>query len=171
MNRYQFEDLISDYIENKIKPKDKIEFEKYVENNIEAKALLDSIRNNIDQMNDSFKIQVGKYFDEDLLLKIKNQSQKKEKLRSSNTFLFGFNLSQLTVMVGLLILFLFATFELNNEYKINNFEDNIFSAEDIQKTSDGIVENHRNEKEDTTTINKQINKDFDYSKKIKFVND
>ena len=37
MNRYQFEDLISDYIENKIKSKDKIEFEKYVENNIEAK--------------------------------------------------------------------------------------------------------------------------------------
>ena len=110
MNRYQFEDLISDYIENKIKPKDKIEFEKYVENNIEAKALLDSIRNNIDQMNDSFKIQVGKYFDEDLLLKIKNQSQKKEKLRSSNTFLFGFNLSQLTVMVGLLILFLLTAF-------------------------------------------------------------
>lgn len=171
MNRYQFEDLISDYIENKIKPKDKIEFEKYVENNIEAKALLGSIRNNIDQMNDSFKIQVGKYFDEDLLLKIKNQSQKKEKLRSSNTFLFGFNLSQLTVMVGLLILFLFATFELNNEYKINNFEDNIFSTEDIQKTLDGIVENHQNEKEDTTIINKQINKDFDYSKKIKFVND
>ena len=68
-------------------------------------------------------------------------------------------------------MFLFATFELNNEYKINNFEDNIFSAEDIQKTSDGIVENHQNEKEDTTIINKQINKDFDYSKKIKFVND
>ena len=35
----------------------------------------------------------------------------------------------------------------------------------------GIVENHQNEKEDTTIINKQINKDFDYSKKIKFVND
>lgn len=133
MNRYQFEDLISDYIENKIKSKDKIEFEKYVENNIEAKALLDSIRNNIDQMNDSFKIQVDKYFNEDLLLKIKNQSQKKEKLRSSNTFLFGFNLSQLTVMVGLLILFLFATFELNNEYKINNFEDNILVLKTFKK--------------------------------------
>jgi len=47
----------------------------------------------------------------------------------------------------------------------------IFLVLDIQKTSDGIVENHQNEKEDTTIINKQINKDFDYSKKIKFVND
>ena len=51
-------------------------------------------------------------------------------------------------------------YKLNNEYKINNFEDNIFSAEDIQKTSDGIVENHQNEKEDTTITNKQINKDI-----------
>jgi len=86
MNRYQFEDLISDYIENKIKPKDKIEFEKYVEKNIEAKALLDSIRNNIEQMNDSWKIQVGKDCEEDGLVKMKKQAQKKEKEKFFKTF-------------------------------------------------------------------------------------
>ena len=43
MNRYQFEDLISDYIENKIKSKDRIEFEIYFANNIKA-ILLTSMR-------------------------------------------------------------------------------------------------------------------------------
>ena len=171
MNCYQFEDLISDYIENKIKPKDKVEFEIYFENNIKAKELLDSIRNNIDEMNSAFKIQVNKDFNKKLSGKIKNKSQKREKLRSSNAFFFGFNLSQLSIMVGLIILFLFATIELNNEYKINNFEDNVFSAEDNQKTLDEIAKNYQNQKVDTTMINKENNKDVDYSKSIKFVND
>ena len=171
MNRYQFEDLISDYIENKIKPKDKVEFETYFENNIKAKELLNSIRNNMDEMNSAFKIQVNKDFNKKLSGKIKNKSQKREKLRSSNAFFFGFNLSQLSIMVGLIILFLFATIELNNEYKINNFEDNVFSSEDNQKTLDEIAKNYQNEKVDTTMINKENNKDVDYSKSIKFVND
>jgi hypothetical protein len=74
-------------------------------------------------------------------------------------------------MVGLIILFLFATNELNNEYKINNFEDDVLSAEDNQKTFDEIAKNYQNEKVDTTMINKKNNKDVDYSKSIKFVND
>ena len=171
MNCYQFEDLISDYIENKIKPKDKVEFEIYFENNIKAKELLDSIRNNMDEMNSAFKIQVNKDFNKKLSGKIKNKSQKREKLRLSNSFFFGFNLSQLSIMVGLIILFFFATIELNNEYKINNFEDNVFSSEDNQKTLDEIAKNYQNEKVDTTMINKENNKDVDYSKSIKFVND
>lgn len=171
MNRYQFEDLISDYIENKIKSKDRIEFENYFANNIKAKKLLDSVQNNIEEMDNAYEIQVGKDFNKKLLEKIKNQSQKRKKLHSSSVFLFGFNLSQLSIMVGLIILFIFATVGLNNEYKINNFEDNIYSDEGTQNTTDEIAQNYQSQKVDTTTINQQNNKDVDFSKSIKFVND
>lgn len=171
MNRYQFEDLISDYIENKIKSKDKVEFETYFEINTEAKELLDSIRHNMNEMNSAFKIQVDKDFNKKLSRKIKNQSKKREKVRSSSSFFLGFNLSQLSIMVGLFILFLFATIELNNEYKINNFEEDVFSVKETPKTLDKIVKNYQDEKVDTAIVDKQNSKDVDYSKSIKFVND
>ena len=171
MNRYQFEDLISDYIENKIKSKDKVEFETYFETNTEAKELLDSVRQNMNEMNSAFKIQVDKDFNKKLSRKIKNQSKKREKVRSSSAFFLGFNLSQLSIMVGLFILFLFATIELNNEYKINNFEEDVFSAKETPKTLDKIVKNYQDEKVDTTMVDKKNSKDVDYSKSIKFVND
>ena len=74
-------------------------------------------------------------------------------------------------MVGLIILFIFATVGLNNEYKINNFEDNIYSDEGTQNTTDEIARNYQSQKVDTATINQQNNKDVDFSKSMKFVND
>ena len=40
MNRYQFEDLISSYIENDLPIRKRKEFEDYIQNNAEAKSRL-----------------------------------------------------------------------------------------------------------------------------------
>ena len=44
MNRYQFENYISDYLDNTLSVAKRKEFESYIAENIEAKGLIDSLR-------------------------------------------------------------------------------------------------------------------------------
>ena len=48
MNRYEFEDKISDYIDNQLSSSERKAFENYAEENREAKELLSSTKNVID---------------------------------------------------------------------------------------------------------------------------
>ena len=41
MNRYQFEDLISEYVENELSLSKRIEFEAYLEENTDAQYLVE----------------------------------------------------------------------------------------------------------------------------------
>ena len=50
MNRYQFEDLISEYIDNELPLGKRKEFEDYLSNNTDAEALVNSIRSNINNV-------------------------------------------------------------------------------------------------------------------------
>ena len=52
MERYQFEDLISDYIENKLPVAKRKEFEAFMEENLEAKKQIESIRSLLNSMKD-----------------------------------------------------------------------------------------------------------------------
>ena len=73
MNRYEFEDLISDYLEGKMTFKKIKEFEKFLENNEESRTLVDNIRNSISDLNRLDKIVVSTRFNEKLLSKLKNK--------------------------------------------------------------------------------------------------
>ncbi|MFL2989675.1 MAG: hypothetical protein ACJZ11_03060 [Candidatus Neomarinimicrobiota bacterium] len=73
MNRYEFEDLISDYLEGKMTFKKIKEFEKFLENNEESRTLVDNIRNSISDLNRLDKIVVSTRFNEELLSKLKNK--------------------------------------------------------------------------------------------------
>ncbi|SVA97204.1 uncharacterized protein METZ01_LOCUS150058, partial [marine metagenome] len=55
MNRYQFEDLISEYIENELSLSKRKEFEAYLEMHPDAKNLVESITKTREEMN-SFPI-------------------------------------------------------------------------------------------------------------------
>ena len=50
MNRYEFEDLISDYIENSLSLSKRKEFENYLTEDPEAQSLVDHVRSTIDQL-------------------------------------------------------------------------------------------------------------------------
>ena len=45
MNRYQFEDLISDYLENKLSIPKRKEFEAFLDSNSECREIVESVKN------------------------------------------------------------------------------------------------------------------------------
>ena len=71
MDRYQFEDLISEYIENELSLSKRKEFESYLENNPDALELVNAIRLNIEKAGTLPKIKTSSKFNDRLLNRIK----------------------------------------------------------------------------------------------------
>ena len=76
MNRYQFEDSISDYLENKLNLSQRKEFEAFLEENHDASELVNSIRINLEIMKKIPPIQVNKGFNERLLVSVKKEGRR-----------------------------------------------------------------------------------------------
>ena len=62
MNRYQFEDSISAYLDNELSIADWKVFEEYMNTNIDAKNLVDDIRSTIEITKNFKKIKVSEQF-------------------------------------------------------------------------------------------------------------
>lgn len=172
MNRYQFEDLISDYIENKIKSNDKNNFEDYINDNKDARDLVDSIKSNMEAFKNIPKIKVNENFKEKLLFKVKNKKNKIVKKRSSKALMFGFTRSQLLFSLILVFIFSFTSYELLSEIFYQNSNNNIMITNnfDIDHTNKPESPANINNLDSNFTKNSN-NSDIDYSKNIKFVND
>jgi len=172
MNRYQFEDLISDYIENKIKSNDKNNFEDYINDNKDARDLVDSIKSNMEAFKNIPKIKVNENFKEKLLFKVKNKKNKIVKKRSSKALMFGFTRSQLLFSLILVFIFSLTSYELLSEIFYQNSNNNIMITNnfDIDHTNKPEGPANINNLDSNFTKNSN-NSDIDYSKNIKFVND
>ena len=70
MNRYQFEDLISEYVENELSLSKRKEFEAYLEEKPDAMELVESVRANMAQMKIIPRMKVSADFNDRLLAKI-----------------------------------------------------------------------------------------------------
>ena len=73
MNRYEFENLISDYLDGSIPFKKRKEFEDYMKDDKDAEALVSNIKTTISEMNNSQKVKVADNFNEKLLSRVKNE--------------------------------------------------------------------------------------------------
>ena len=62
MNRHQFEDLISSYIENEITLSKRKQFERYMKDNPNSVELVSAIKNNIKKLNQVPRIKVKSSF-------------------------------------------------------------------------------------------------------------
>ena len=92
MERYKFEDLISDYIENKLPVAKRKEVEAFMEDNPEAKDQLESIRVLMNSMKDLSQVKTSDNFMENLMKKVefeKNRPSNKKHVVSdrSKTYL------------------------------------------------------------------------------------
>ena len=67
MNRYEFENLISDYLDGSMSFNKQKEFEQYMEQDPNAEDLVKNIRNTIANMNELKQIQVSDDFNDKLL--------------------------------------------------------------------------------------------------------
>ena len=105
MNRYQFEDLISDYIENKLPIAKRKKLEAFMEANPEAKDQLESIRLLMKSMKKLPEVKTSDEFTEKLMKRVefeKNRpSAKKYAASTVGKTYFGFTPVYATVMTAL----------------------------------------------------------------------
>ena len=69
MNRYQFEDLISSYIENEITLSKRKEFEKYMKDNPDSEKLVSEIKGNIVKLNQIPRLKVKSSLQTNIMMK------------------------------------------------------------------------------------------------------
>ena len=90
MERYEFEDQISDYIENNLSLKKRKIFVEYLKNNQDAQELVDEIENNIKKLNNLPKIVTSPDFNDHVNTAIKDVGLNPEINKSSDKkSLFG----------------------------------------------------------------------------------
>ena len=109
MNRYQFEDLISDYIENKLPIAKRKKLEAFMEANPEAKDQLESIRSLMKSMKKLPEVRTSDQFTAKLMKRVefeKNRPSAKKYVTSTvgKTY-FGFTPVYATVMTALVVAF------------------------------------------------------------------
>jgi len=109
MNRYQFEDLISDYIENKLPIAKRKDLEAFMEANPEAKDQLESIRSLMKSMKKLPEVKTSDGFTAKLMKRVefeKNRPSAKKYVTSAvgKTY-FGFTPVYATVMTALVVAF------------------------------------------------------------------
>ena len=73
MNRYEFENLISDYLDGSIPFKKRTEFEDYMKDDKDAESLVRNIKTTISEMNNLQKVKAADNFNEKLLSRVKNE--------------------------------------------------------------------------------------------------
>ena len=74
MNRYEFENLISDYLEGELSISKSKEFESYLENDENARVLFLKVKGTINDMKNAKKISAPENFNSKLLTKIKDET-------------------------------------------------------------------------------------------------
>ena len=74
MNRYEFESLISDYIEGGLSFNKREEFEAYMGEDISAKTLLNDVKKTLNEMKNLKGVSTSDKFNSKLLSKLKNKT-------------------------------------------------------------------------------------------------
>ena len=178
MERYEFEDQISDYIENNLSIKKRKIFSEYIENNESAKKLIDEIKNNIKKLNSTPRLVTSPNFNDRLINSVKNIRLNPELVKSNDKKrLLGFTYLQGGLMISLIILFgLISQHLIFKEYRAKNSLPYYtkMKGNDIQQslnqsdysTSQKLV----GTKKDTTQKNQKNNSYKGNLNKIKLVN-
>ena len=179
MNRYQFEDLISEYIENELSLSKRKEFETYLEENPDALDLVESVRSNMTRMKSIHRIKASPDFNDRLLARIQtNRAQLDRPTPSQRTF-FGFTPVHASLMTGLVIAFVFVSMQLfSPEESGLPTQTKIYAEDIVPSLSNPTLQNVNPrapdlvEAEEDSSLEDNKNKpQKDFSKQMHFVND
>ena len=110
MNRYEFENLISDYLDGSIPFKKRKEFEDYMKDDKDAEDLVSNIKTTISEMNNSQKVKVADNFNEKLLSRVKNEGI----VSKPNNTILGFTPFYASILSCLCVAFFVVTSQLIN---------------------------------------------------------
>ena len=178
MNRYQFEDLISSYIDNEITLSKRKEFERYMKDNPDSEKLVSTIKRNIVKLNQIPRLKVKSSFNDILKSKIVDLNNN-PRLDKDRNLIFGFSPLNASLLSGLFIALIIITFQLINpnydyqqtsepQFVKNELSKRIIPSKNFNKAIDTDLVDI---KEDTSKseINKRDRKDL--TNKIQLVND
>tara|TARA_B110000444_G_C18457022_1_gene418429 strand:+ start:68 stop:577 length:510 start_codon:yes stop_codon:yes gene_type:complete len=168
INRHQFEDLISDYVEGNISRDNKDAFEEWILNNPEDGELVRGIKKNILAMKNFNKVIVSRNFNERLNEKITKNIKKK---RNIKTLMFGFNKLNFTAFIGMSfsLIFLITIFASIN-LKKNNSDVLVTKSTKIIKVFDKDT-NYADTYKDSLDLKNNNNNIKKHSGNMKFVSD
>tara|TARA_B100000035_G_C20808639_1_gene468860 strand:- start:3 stop:536 length:534 start_codon:yes stop_codon:yes gene_type:complete len=177
MDRYQFEDLLSAYIENELSLSKRKEVESYLAENPDKEKLVKQVSLNIKTLNNSPKMTAKENFNKRLLERIKSQNLHVAPKSKSEKTLFGFSVFHASILVSLFAVLLFLSLEITDSISMlqnrgsNKFVDNknILDKNEISKQlgEEDIPKPYLTDsKKDTTKKEKR-----DFSRNIKYVND
>jgi len=173
MNRYEFENLISDYLDGSIPFKKRKEFEDYMKEDKDAEALVSNIKTTISEMNNSQKVKVADNFNEKLLSRVKNEGI----VNKPNNTILGFTPFYASILSCLCVAFFVVASQLINvsqdsssEIKTNQYtaeleQNNPSYSKNVDLEKKLIVDSNIDSLQDKKEIEKPNN-----SNKIKFVN-
>ena len=180
MNRYQFEDLISEYIENELSLSKRKEFETYLEENPDARSLVDSVRYIMDTMRSLPKVKANSMFNERLMTRIKTNIDWNDKPMPSKGTIFGFTPIHASLMTGLMIAFIFVSMQLfyPEPGTTQTTERNFLADEQVPSLSNPDLNTVNRTtpdladvEDDSLDIDPKKQQQKDFSKKMHFVND
>jgi len=179
MNRYQFEDLISEYLENELSLTKRKEFESYLTENPDAKALVEAVGKTKDAMNNFPSVSASDQFNDKLMARIKSESAPGLHPVSQEKTWFGFTPVHASLMTGLLLAFGFISMQLIStdgsavskqqfmtEESAPQELPNQFKQPTIQQTS-----HFAEAEEDSSSDDQKPASQKDFSNKIHYVND
>jgi len=173
MNRYEFENLISDYLDGSIPFKKRKEFEDYMKDDKDAEDLVSNIKTTISEMNNSQKVKVADNFNEKLLSRVKNEGI----VSKPNNTILGFTPFYASILSCLCVAFFVVTSQLINvsqdsssEIKTNQYtaeleQNNPSYSKSVDLEKKLIVDSNIDSLQDKKEKEKPNN-----SNKIKFVN-
>ena len=109
MNRYEFENLISDYLEGELSFSKRKEFESYLEENEDARLLFLRVKNTLNDMKNAEKISTTDNFNSKLLSKIKDKAPLMPNDRSN---IFGLSPLYASIFSSLCLAVIFISYSL-----------------------------------------------------------
>ena len=112
MERYEFEDLISDYLENSLSLKKRKDFELYLSENPGSAELVDQMKNTIMQMKSVERVTTSVDFMDRLMNKVQVSKNDTRQYIADQSTIFGFTPLYASVMTSLVLALVFVGFQL-----------------------------------------------------------
>ena len=176
MDRFEFEDLISAYIENDLPLNKRKDFEAYLHKNPSQNQLVNQIANNMEALKNSPKIASMNNFNKKLMERIKSNDRDMNPVMIKRGNIFGFSFLNASVLLGLICLLFVLSFEitgltpsLKNNDRYQFIENKKFSGKNDKIKLNKIDNSNPNL---TTLQNDTTKKEkVDFSRNIKYVND
>tara|TARA_B100000212_G_scaffold331748_1_gene299299 strand:+ start:386 stop:925 length:540 start_codon:yes stop_codon:yes gene_type:complete len=177
MNKIEFEDLLSKYIENDLSIADRKKIEAYLNDNKEARNLLSSTKKTLRLVNNLESINASEAFNQVLfhkLKKLKNRNISSTKHTKKRTY-FGFTPRNGAFLSLLIVLFIGVSFNLVSNVLSDPINQNVTAKENLNDLNVNKLNDSSSSLvsavKDSSKTKKSNRKTFDLKDKVQFVKD